>query len=108
MSLHHIILPETKPETEWVRGRALQKMSSTSFHAFLQGALTIALSSWAEGKGKVAPEWRFCVTPPGAIARPLVPDIAYVRNERLRALSDADFQVPPFAPDVAVEILFTE
>ena len=25
MSLHEIVLPETKPETEWVRGRALQK-----------------------------------------------------------------------------------
>jgi hypothetical protein len=24
MSLQEIVLPETKPETEWVRGRALQ------------------------------------------------------------------------------------
>jgi hypothetical protein len=32
MSLHEIVLPETKPETEWVRGRALQKVSPTYDH----------------------------------------------------------------------------
>jgi hypothetical protein len=32
MSLHEIVLPETKPETEWVRGRALQKVSPTLRH----------------------------------------------------------------------------
>jgi hypothetical protein len=26
MSLHEIVLPETKPETEWVRGRPLAKV----------------------------------------------------------------------------------
>ena len=104
MSLHEIVLPETKPETEWVLGRALRKMSPTSNHAFLQMELGIALSAWAKGKGKVGPEWRFRISPPGEIARPLVPDLAYVSNERLRALSDEDFQSPPLAPDVAVEI----
>jgi hypothetical protein len=27
MGIHEIVLPETKPETEWVLGRALQKVS---------------------------------------------------------------------------------
>lgn len=105
MAYHEIVLPDTRPETEWVRGRALQKVSPKTAHSFLQGALTIELSRWAKGRGRVGPEWRFRVAPPGEIRRPLVPDIAYVATERLRELSDDDLQVPPLAPDVAVEIL---
>lgn len=105
MSIREIVLPETKPETEWVRGRALQKVSPQRTHSRLQGALTIALGHWAEGRGESGPEWRFRVAPPGEARRPLVPDVAYVSHERLRPLSDADLQMPPLAPDVAVEIL---
>ena len=103
--LHEILLPETKPETEWVRGRALQKMSPKRDHSRLQGALNSALTQWAEGRGEVGPEWRFRVAPPGEIRRPLVPDVAYVSNDRLRPLSYEELQLPPLAPDVAVEIL---
>ena len=103
--LHEIVLPETKPETEWVRGRALQKMSPKRDHSRLQGALYSALTRWAEGRGEVGPEWRFRVAPPGEVRRPLVPDVAYVSNERLRPLSYEELQLPPLAPDVAVEIL---
>lgn len=105
MPYHEIVLPETKPETEWVRGRPLQKVSPQRTHSWLQGALTIELTRWAAGHGKVGPEWRFRIAPPGEMRRPLVPDVAYVSNDRLRALSDADLEVPPLAPDVAVEIL---
>jgi len=105
MPYHEIVLPQTKPETEWVCGRPLQKMSPRRTHSWLQGALTVELTHWATGRGKVGPEWRFRVAPPGEIRRPLVPDVAYVSNERLRSLSDADLEVPPLAPDVAVEIL---
>lgn len=105
--MHEIILPETKPETEWVRGRALQKMSPTRHHSRLQSALLIALSAWAEdhGEGEIGIEWRFRIMPPGEVRRPLVPDLSYVRNERLRPLSDEELQAPPIAPDVAFEIL---
>ena len=34
-----------------------------------------------------------------------MPDIAYVSNERIRPLIGEDLEVPPIAPDVAVEIL---
>lgn len=105
MPYHEIVLPETEPETEWVRGRPLQKVSPQRTHSWLQGALTVQLTHWAAGRGKVGPEWRFRVAPPGEVRRPLVPDVAYVSNARLRALSDADLEVPPLAPDVAVEIL---
>jgi Uma2 family endonuclease len=107
MSLHEIVLPETKPETEWVRGRALQKVSPTYTHARLQRLLSTALGEWAdEGGGRVGPEWRFRVAPPGEIVRPLVPDVAFLSYETLA--QDATFddvEVPLAAPTVAVEIL---
>ena len=105
MSLHEIVLPEKKPETEWVRGGALQKVSPQRTHARLQCALTMRLALWAQGRGEVGPEWRFRVAPPGEVRRPLVPDIAYVSHERLRPLDDEEVGTPPLAPDVAVEIL---
>src|SRR5579863_1557319 len=98
-----IVLPTTGPEAEWVRGRALQKVSPKTTHSFLQGALTIELTRWAKGRGGVGPEWRFRVAPPGEIRRPLVPDVAYVSNDRLRPLSYEELQVPPLAPDVRSE-----
>ena len=100
-----IVLPETKPETEWVRGRPLQKVSPQRAHARLQLALGSVLDRWASARGEVGTEWRFRVMPPGEVRRPLVPDVAYVSNERLRPLSDRELEVPPIAPDVAVEIL---
>ena len=105
MAQYEIVLPETKPETEWVRGRPLQKASPRRTHSRLQGALTTQLDRWAVGRGEVGPEWRFRVAPPDEVRRPLVPDVAYVSNERLRALSYTELQIPPLAPDVAVEIL---
>jgi Uma2 family endonuclease len=105
MAIDEIVLPETKPETEWVRGRALQKVSPQRTHSWLQRALIVELTRWATGRGQVGPEWRFRVAPPGEIRRPLVPDVAYVSNERLRPLSDSDLEVPPLSPDLVVEIL---
>jgi Uma2 family endonuclease len=108
MSLHEIVLPETKPETEWVRGRALQKVSPTYDHSVLQGLLTIAFTTWADAgaHGRVGPEWRFRVGPPGEVVRPLVPDVGYLSYAALPADAPRDtVQVPLAAPTVAVEIL---
>jgi Uma2 family endonuclease len=105
MHLDEIVLPETKPETEWVRGRALQKVSPRRDHARLQLVLGTALNDWARGRGEVGTEWRFRVPVPGEAVRPLVPDISYVENAHLENLSTAEIQAPLMAPDVAVEIL---
>ncbi|HEX3462478.1 MAG TPA: Uma2 family endonuclease [Candidatus Elarobacter sp.] len=105
MSIHEIVLPETKPETEWILGRAVQKVSPRRIHARLQMEFSLALRAWEPGHGQAATEWRFRIAPPGEIRRPLVPDVAYVSNERLRQLDDTDLELPPFAPDVAIEIL---
>jgi Uma2 family endonuclease len=105
MQTDEIVLPETKPEMEWVRGRALQKMSPRRDHSRLQTEFCIALSSWAGDRGEVGTEWRFRIAPPGEVRRPLVPDVSYVSASRLRDLCEDELQLPPFAPDVAIEIL---
>ena len=108
MSLHEIVLPETKPETEWVRGRALQKVSPTYSHSRLQSLLSMAFTLWAEhgGHGRVGTEWRFRVPPPGRVVRPLVPDVAFLSYAALPVEAPwEDVEVPLAAPTVAVEIL---
>jgi len=108
MSLHEIVLPETKPETEWVRGRPLAKVSPTYSHALLQRIVAAALGDWADqgGHGRVGTEWRFRVSPPGEIVRPLVPDVAYLSFNAVAAdAGPENVEVPLGAPTVAVEIL---
>jgi Uma2 family endonuclease len=108
MSLHEIVLPETKPETEWVRGRALQKVSPTYDHGKLQSLFAAALTEWAErgAHGRVASEWRFRVAPPGAVVRPLVPDVGFLSYDAMPANAErSTYQVPLGSPTVAVEIL---
>ena len=102
--VREIVLPETTPETEWVRGRPLQKVSPTRRHAIVQLAVAIRLRAWSRQRGEVGTEWRFRITPPGEVTRPLVPDVAYVSYERLGALPAAERETPPFAPDIVVEI----
>jgi Uma2 family endonuclease len=104
MDTKEIVLPITEPETEWVRGRALRKVSPTRKHARLQTEFGSALNAWSKGRGEVGSEWRFRIAPPGEARRPLVPDLAFVRNERLKGLSPEEAETPIFAPDVVVEI----
>jgi Uma2 family endonuclease len=103
--LREIVLPETKPEYEWILGHAVQKVSPKRPHALLQGYLVSALRVWAAGRGEVGTEWRFRLGPPGEEIRPLVPDVAYLSYARMGDASDEDLEVPLMAPDVAVEVL---
>ncbi len=100
-----IIVPETKPATEWILGRAVQKVSPKLRHSLLQGWWSEHLRPWARGRGLVGPEWRFRVAPPGEMLRPLVPDIAYISYERLGDAEGEERESPTVAPDVAIEIL---
>ena len=108
MGLHEIVLPETKPETEWLDGRAVQKVSPTYSHSQLQMALMLALESWDTDRqfGRFGPEWRFRLTPPGEVTRPLVPDVGYLSYEALsRDAADDDVEIPLASPTVAFEVL---
>jgi Uma2 family endonuclease len=103
--VREIVLPETEPETEWILGRAVQKVSPTRTHSRLQSAFLIARDRWAVGRGEAGVEWRFRASPPGEEIRPLVPDVAYISYDRLRPLHGADREVPPVAPEIVVEVL---
>src|ERR1700685_3471988 len=108
MSIHEIVLPETKPETEWVRGRALQKVSPTYAHALMQRLIATQLGAWADADrhGRVGTEWRFRIAPARTIGRPLVPDVSFLSYAALPAHAPIDdVEVPLGAPTVAVEIL---
>ena len=102
-----ITVPETKPATEWVNGRALQKVSPQRKHALAQGVFIATLYAWAmrEGSGRVGTEWEFRIAPPGEVRRPLVPDVAYLSYDRVPYAAGADADIPRVAPDVVVEVL---
>ncbi len=108
MFLDEIGFPETKPETEWVRGRALQKVSPTYWHGLVERRIATAVGEWAEAgdRGRVATEWRFRITPPGERTRPLVPDVAFVSYSKLPKDAPNDkVGIPKLAPTAAFEIL---
>lgn len=100
-------IPETKPATELIDGKLIQKMSPYEVHSRAQGVIITALSLWADekGRGRVGPEWDYDLTPPGDRTHRLVPDVAYLSYERVSYDNDAAAQVPTVAPNVAVEIL---
>ena len=106
-SMHDIVLPEAKPALEWVRGRALQKLSPQRKHALAQSRFVSALDAWAEANacGTVGTEWEFRLQPPGEVRRPLVPDVAYISFERLPFDEGPATDIPPVAPDAVVEVL---
>lgn len=106
-SLREITVPASKPATEWVNGRALQKVSPQERHARAQLRMGATLSDWADktGAGRVGTEWEFRVTPPHEATRPLVPDVAFLSYDRLAYEEDAAAQIPYMAPDVAIEIV---
>ena len=99
-----IILPETRPETEWLRGRAVRKVSPKRKHAVLQIWLGRRLEDWSDGRGIVGSEWRFRVAPPGEDIRPLVPDLSYLAYERIGDTAEDDLDVPLMPPNAAIEI----
>jgi Uma2 family endonuclease len=100
-------IPETKPATEFVDGRMVQKMSPYGLHARVQGVVVAMLGAWADekGRGRVGTEWDFDLTPPGERTNRLVPDVAFLSYARVAYEDDAAAQVPIVAPDVAIEIL---
>lgn len=100
----YIDIPEAKPAFELIDGRLYQKMSPKTRHALLQGQFGQALATWGGSRYLVGPEWRFRISD-GERRHALVPDVAAVLKERLRALRGAQYDEPPFAPDLAIEIL---
>jgi Uma2 family endonuclease len=102
--IREIVLPETKPETEWLRGRAVRKMSPLRDHSRMQTWWVRVLGEWAAERGEVGPEWRFRVAPPDEDIRPLVPDVAYLSYARMGDATAEELQAPLVPPNAAIEI----
>jgi Uma2 family endonuclease len=98
-------IPETKPATELIDGRLVQKMSPKRRHQALELRWTLALRAWGGDSADALSEWRYEFRAPGHSFASLVPDIAYLSKESLEALGPAASEAPPRAPDIAVEIL---
>jgi Uma2 family endonuclease len=95
---------ETKPATEWLMGRPVQKVSPRYAHALMQRLVAERLGAWARGRGRVGTEWRFWVTPAGEGARYLIPDVAYLSYAKLARDRVDDAEEPAVAPDAVFEI----
>ncbi len=102
-----IVVPQSKPATEWIRGRAVQKVSPQREHALAQGVFFSELHRWAKRfrSGRVGTEWEFRLAPPGAVRRPLVPDVAYLAYSRIPRESPGEADIPRVAPTAVVEVL---
>jgi Uma2 family endonuclease len=95
---------DQRPYVEFHEGRKVVKVSPNTWHSLVQVALASILRPIAKGHGLVGTEWHFDMTLQLGAKTILLPDIAYVRKERLFGLSESYLQIPNFAPDVAIEI----
>lgn len=93
-----------EPELELLAGRALAKLSPSRTHGVIQLAVGNLLLARSRGRGCVATEWRFALNADGDPRTSLIPDVAFVSNERLALLGAEAREEPPFAPDIAVEV----
>ena len=89
---------------EFLDGVAHPKVSPRSRHGVVQGAFSVILREAGRERGWVATEWD-CRVPDRERLTKFIPDASFVAFERLRPLSEHDREFPPFAPDVAVEVM---
>ena len=94
---------DEKPYIEILGGWVLPKVSPKRRHAMVQGALFAILRQLARDRGDVGTEWR-CMLARSPKKTTLVPDVAFVSRERLAPLDEEARELPPFAPDIAIEV----
>lgn len=95
---------DEKPYTEILDGEAVQKVSPKTIHSILQWQIAALVQRLAGDLGVVGTEWRFYMDPPGGLQTSLLPDVAFVYESRLAPLSREQREMPPFAPDIAIEL----
>jgi Uma2 family endonuclease len=91
---------DEKPYKELYDGAVHEKVSPQFDHGKIVFQIEKLLETWALGRGEFAAEWRFY--PAEGVT--LVPDVAFISNERLAQLSKEQLQKPPIAPDIAIEV----
>jgi Uma2 family endonuclease len=98
---------DEKPYIEILDGRRVPKVSPKRRHSMLEWRIAARLQELAGNRGDVGTEWRCWLDAGGPKVTTLVPDVAFVSNERLDSLGPEQREEPPFAPDVAIEIRST-
>lgn len=101
-------LPDTKPASEFLNGQVRQKPMPTTKHSVIQGEMTERMNVTAKSsqprRGRALPELRCTFA-----GRSVVPDIAYVRRERLPLEPNGQLANRFLAaPDLMVEIVSPE
>ena len=91
---------DEKPYKELYDGVVHEKVSPQRIHAKISGRLFTLFEKWGGNRGDVGVEWRVYL----AEGTTLVPDVAFISDERLAALTEERREKPPFAPDIAVEV----
>jgi Uma2 family endonuclease len=95
---------DQRPYVEFHAGRKVLKVSPSSWHSIVEAAMARILYRTAEKRGQIGCEWHFDMTMQLGAKTILLPDVAFVKKERLFGLSETYLQVPNFAPDIAVEV----
>jgi len=91
---------DEKPYKELYDGVVHEKVSPQRAHGKVVQRIGRLLEDWGGSRGDVAPEWRVYL----AEGTTLVPDLAFISDERLAPLPEAQREKPPFAPDIVVEV----
>lgn len=102
--LERVDIPDTKPALELIDGQLVQKMSPKRRHQALEARWMLALQT-SGGDGEAYHEWRHEFQAPGHRFASLVPDVAYLSRAAIAELGEAAAEMPPRAPEIAVEIL---
>jgi len=89
---------------ESLDGRRHRKVSPRTTHARVQGLLFSILERCGRPLGIAGTEWDFRLGAVDGTDTLFVPDVAFVTLERLQAVSSAQRDELPIAPDVAVEV----
>jgi Uma2 family endonuclease len=89
---------------ETLDGVRYAKVSPRQTHATVQLSMAIALRRLAGTTGRVGTEWEFRVGDVDGTDSILQPDVSFASYDRLRVLPKGDREIPPFSPDVAVEV----
>jgi Uma2 family endonuclease len=99
-----IALLSEAPVVEYLDGQRRRKVSPRSKHARVQAQMSKIIDRCGSAFGLVGTEWDFRVGLVDDSESFLVPDVAFITFERVRALAREDRDQPPIAPDIAVEV----
>lgn len=96
-----LAMPDTKPASEFINGKILQKPMPQGEHSVLQGELVTIINSQLKPEGRAFPELRCSFG-----GRAVVPDVTVFRDDRIpRKPNGRIANVFSIAPDWTIEIL---